>query len=139
MAPNNKNNKKKAPKYNNPDPMSNVRDMGRHGLKMIRDIAKGTFNFYNDGHYFRNSDFTNATIEEVKRELYRANIHATAMQYTYANSSDPVVQKMIVEDMKSVEAYTLVYDTLMLVLGYGGDTRYLQILISQLPRYRYNM
>ena len=139
MAPNNKNNKKKAPKYSNPDPMSNVRDMGRHGLKMIRDIAKGTFNFYNDGHYFRNSDFTNATIEEVKRELYRANIHATAMQYTYANSSDPVVQKMIVEDMKAVEAYTLVYDTLMLVLGYGGDTRYLQILLTQLPRYRYNM
>ena len=138
MAPNNKQ-KKKQPKYSNPDPMSNVRDMGRHGLKMIRDIAKGTFNFYNDGHYFRNNDFTTATIEEVKRELYKANIHATAMQYTYANSSDPVVQKMIVDDMKAVEAYTLVYDTLMLVLGYGGDTRYLQILLTQLPRYRYNM
>lgn len=138
MAPNNKQ-KKKQPKYSNPDPMSNVRDMGRHGLKMIRDIAKGNFNFYNDGHYFRNNDFTTATIEEVKRELYKANIHATAMQYTYANSSDPVVQKMIVDDMKAVEAYTLVYDTLMLVLGYGGDTRYLQILLTQLPRYRYNM
>lgn len=138
MAPNNKQ-KKKQPKYSNPDPMSNVRDMGRHGIKMIRDIAKGTFNFYNDGHYFRNNDFTTATIEEVKRELYKANIHATAMQYTYANSSDPVVQKMIVDDMKAVEAYTLVYDTLMLVLGYGGDTRYLQILLTQLPRYRYNM
>ena len=138
MAPNN-NQQQKQPNYCIPDPLSIVRDMGRHGLKMIRDIAKGTFNFYNDGHYFRNSDFTNATIEEVKRELKRANIHATAMQYTYANSSDPDVQKMLIEDLRSVEAYTLVYETLMLVLSYGGDTRYLQILLTQLPRYRYNM
>ena len=139
MAPNNKQNKKKQPKYSNPDPMSNVRDMGRHGIKMIRDIAKGNFNFYNDGHYFRNSDFTNATIEEVKRELKRASTFAQAMQFTYANTSDPDVQKWIIESMRSVEAYTLVYNTLKLVLDFQGDTRYLQILLTQLPRYRYNM
>ena len=89
MAPNNKQNKKKQPKYSNPDPMSNVRDMGRHGLKMIRDIAKGNFNFYNDGHYFRNNDFTTATIEEVKRELYKANSRAKSLLPTTIPTTAP--------------------------------------------------
>ena len=42
---NNRPNKKRAPKINNPDPMSNVRDMGRYGIRVIREIAKGKFNF----------------------------------------------------------------------------------------------
>ena len=46
------NKQRKQPKYSNPDPMSNVRDMGRYGIRVIRDIAKGKFNFYNEGHIF---------------------------------------------------------------------------------------
>ena len=133
------NNKKKQPVYKNPDPMSNVRDMGRYGMRVIRDIAKGKFNFYNEGHIFRNSDFTMATMEEIKKKIYEANIHFTAMQYTYANSSDPIVQSMIMNDAKTVEAYSIAYQTLKLVLDSGGDTRYLQVLISKLPKYKYNM
>ena len=44
---NQKNQKKVQPRYGNPDPMSNVRDMGRYGIKVMRDIARGKFNFYN--------------------------------------------------------------------------------------------
>lgn len=133
------NKQRKQPKYSNPDPMSNVRDMGRYGIRVIRDIAKGKFNFYNEGHIFRNNDFTLATIEEVKRKIYEANIHVTAMQYAYSNSSDPVVQELLMRDMRQAEAYTLVYNTLNLVLNNNGDTRYIQILINKLPRYKYNM
>lgn len=139
MAKQNNNNRKKPPKYNNPDPMSNVRDMGRYGVRVMREIAKGKFNFYNEGHIFRNNDFTNATMDEIKRKIYEANIHVTAMHFAYANSSDPVVQDLIIRDMKTVEAYTLCYNTLKLVLENGGDTRYLQILINKLPKYKYNM
>lgn len=138
MAPNNKN-KKKQPIYKNPDPMANVRDMGRYGIRVIRDIAKGKFNFYNEGHIFRNNDLTMATMEEVKRKIYEANIHVSAMQYTYAYSNDPVVQELLMRDMRTVEAYTLVYQTLKLILDNGGDTRYLQVLITKLPKYKYNM
>ena len=133
------NKQRKQPKYSNPDPMSNVRDMGRYGIRVIRDIAKGKFNFYNEGHIFRNNDFTLATIEEVKRKIYEANIHVTAMQYAYSNSSDPAVQELLMRDMRQAEAYTLVYNTLNLVLNNNGDTRYIQILINKLPRYKYNM
>lgn len=133
------NKQRKQPKYSNPDPMSNVRDMGRYGIRVIRDIAKGKFNFYNEGHIFRNNDFTLATMEEVKKKIYEANIHVTAMQFAYSNSSDPVVQELLMRDMRQAEAYTLVYNTLGLVLNGGGDTRYIQILINKLPRYKYNM
>ena len=138
MAQNNKN-KKKQPVYKNPDPMSNVRDMGRYGIRVIRDIAKGKFNFYNEGHIFRNNDLTMATMEEVKKKIYEANIHVTAMQYTYGYSNDPSVQDLLMRDMRTVEAYTLVYQALKLILDNGGDTRYLQILITKLPKYKYNM
>lgn len=138
MAQNN-NQKKKQPHYNNPNPMSNVRDMGRYGIRVIRDISKGKFNFYNEGHIFRNMDFTMATMKEVERKIYEGRIHVTAMQYTYANSSDQVVQELMMRDMKTVEAYELVYNALKLVADSGGDTRYLQILINKLPKYKYNM
>lgn len=133
------NNRKKQPKYSNPDPMANVRDMGRYGIRVVRDIAKGKFNFYNEGHIFRNLDFTRATMEEVKKKIYEANIHVAAMQFAYSTSSDPVVQDLLMRDMKQAEAYNLVYHTLELVLNSGGDTRYIQILITKLPRYKYNM
>ena len=133
------NKQKKQPKYSNPDPMSNVRDMGRYGIRVIRDIAKGKFNFYNEGHIFRNLDFTRATMEEVKRKIYEANVHATAMQFTYGNSQDPIIQDLLMRDLRTAEAYTIVYDTLKTVLDYNGDTRYIQILINKLPRYKYNM
>ena len=133
------NQQKKQPRYNNPDPMSNVRDMGRYGIRVVRDIAKGKFNFYNEGHIFRNIDFTMATMKEVEHKIKEAQIHVTAMQFTYANSPDQDVQELLMRDMRTVEAYTLVYNALKLVLDSGGDTRYLQILINKLPKYKYNM
>lgn len=130
---------KKAQKVNNPDPMSNVRDMGRYGIRVIRDIAKGKFNFYNEGHIFRNTDFVRATMDEVYKKLYEANIHVTAMEYAYANSDDQIVKDLLIKDKRTSEAYNLVYSTLLKILNTGGDTRYLQILLNQLPRYKYNM
>ena len=48
MANNNKNNgKKHRPMPKNPDPLSNAKMMSREGMKMIRNIAFGNFNFYN--------------------------------------------------------------------------------------------
>ena len=136
---NNKKQPKKQPKYSNPNPMSNVRDMGRYGIRVIRDISKGKFNFYNEGHIFRNLDFTMATMEEVKRKIYEANVHVTAMNFAYSKSTDPVIQELLMKDMRMAEAYTLVYNTLKCVVDSGGDTRYIQILIKKLPKYKYNM
>ena len=129
----------KPPHIKNPDPMSNVRDMGRYGVRVIRDIAKGKFNFYNEGHIFRNPDLTRATIEECERQLLEARIHVAAMQFAYGASSDRIVQEVLMKDLRKVEAYELVINTLTLVFNSGGDTRYLTILVNKLPRYKYNM
>lgn len=129
---------KRPQKISNPDPMSNVRDMGRYGIRVIRDIAKGKFNFYNEGHIFRNIDFVMATIDEVQKKIYEANIHVMAMEYTYANSTDQVVKDLLMRDKRTSEAYNLVYSALSKIAA-TGDTRYLQILLNQLPRYKYNM
>lgn len=129
---------KKNIKISNPDPMSNVRDMGRYGIRVMRDIAKGKFNFYNEGHIFRNMDFVRATMDEVQRKIYEANIHVMAIEYTYANSTDQVVKDLLMRDKRTSEAYTLIYNTLLKIMN-TGDTRYLQILLNQLPRYKYNM
>lgn len=140
MGKNNNNNKKpQQPKYSNPDPMSNVRDMGRYGIKVMRDIARGKFNFYNEGHIFRNIDFCNATIKEYEKLLFEANVHVTAMQYAYGGSQDQRIKDIIIDDMKTVEAYTMIISCLMQVIAYGGDSRYIQTLISKLPKYKYNM
>lgn len=136
---NNRPNKKRAPKINNPDPMSNVRDMGRYGIRVIREIAKGKFNFYNEGHIFRNPDFTNATLKEVEKKIKEAQIHVTAMQFAYQNSQDYMINKVLMDDMKMLEGYQLVYSVLRMIADNAYDTRYLQILLTQLPKYKYNM
>lgn len=130
----------RGPHYSNPDPMSNVRDMGRYGIRVMRDIAKGKFNFFNDGHIFRNLDFVKATMKEVEKELLRANIHVTAMQYTYGNSDNPDVQGVLMADMRRVEGWTLVYNQLMSVLNNAvdgnGDSRFIAPLLKELQRYK---
>lgn len=136
---NQRNQKKVQPRYGNPDPMSNVRDMGRYGIKVMRDIARGKFNFYNEGHIFRNLDFCNAIITEVDKCIFTANVHSTAMWYTYANTTDQAVKDIMINDKRTVEAYTLIREVIMQVIASGGDTRYVQVLISKLPRYKYNM
>lgn len=135
--PPNKNKQKK--KISNPDPMSNVRDMGRYGIRVIREIAKGKFNFYNEGHIFRNLDFVRATMEEVYKRIYEADVHAMALDYAYPSTSDQIIKDLIIRDKKTSEGYNLVYSTLSKILLSEGDTRYLMILINQLPRYKYNI
>lgn len=119
--------------------MSNVRDMGRYGIRVIREIAKGKFNFYNEGHIFRNPNFTNATIKEVEKKINEAQIHVTAMQCTYQNSSDYLINKVLMDDMRTLEAYQLVMSVLVMIAQNNYDTRYLQVLLTQLPKYKYNM
>jgi len=137
MAHNNNNKKRKAP--NNPDPMSNTRTMGREGMKIIHNIAFGTYNIFNDGHVFRNLTFVNATIEEVDKRLKDAAIHLQAMQYAYGQSTDPTVKNLLLRDQKTFEAYTLIRDVLSRIAISGGDTGFLYVLASNLPKYKYNI
>ena len=77
MGNNNKNKKRGIPK--NVDPLSNAKTMGREGMKMIRNIAFGNFNFYNEGHVFRNPDFVTNIMIEVDKRILDASIHLTAL------------------------------------------------------------
>lgn len=132
MAKNNK-----RPKT--PDPMSNTRTMGREGMKIIRNIAFGTYNIYTDGHVFRNLDFVKATMTEVDKRLVDAGIHMTAVQYAYAGSQDHNVINLLKRDQKTYEAYQLIRQTLESIIVTNGDTGFLWVLANRLPQYKYNI
>lgn len=124
------------------DPMTNVKTMGREGMRMIRDIAFGKFNFYNEGHVFRNIEFTKATLTEVDKKILDLSIHITAITYAYGNnivSMDPSVANLLYRDQKSLAAYNIIRTTLCSIIASGGDTGFLQVLCAQLPAYRYNI
>lgn len=138
---NNNGQQKRKPIYKvkNPDPMSNVRDMGRLGIRLMRDISKGKFDLDNDGNVFSNPDFVRATIKEVEKKLLDANIHIMAINFTYAYTTSNDVKDLLIRDMRTAEAYTLIYTTLGQILNNNGDIRYLKVLMNHLPRYRYNL
>lgn len=125
-------------KVKNPDPLSNPKTMGREGMKIIRNIAYGKFNFYTEGHIFRNEAFVNATIHEVDKRLLDVAIHVKAMEYAYSGSIDAAVLRLLHQDRKSYEAYTLIRRQLYAILE-SGDTGFLLVLVNKLPLYKYNI
>lgn len=131
MAKNNK-------KTKNPDPMSNVKTMGKEGMKIIRNIAHGTYNIYAEGHIFRNPDFVKAIIVEVDKRLIDHAIHVRAIEYAYANTQDANVLSLLHRDRKSYEAYAIIRQTLESI-AITGDTGFLWVLANKLPQYKYNI
>lgn len=131
----NKNKGGKGPK----DPMANTKTMGKEGMKIIRNIAFGTYNIYEEGHIFRNLDFVKAILFEVNKRLTDCCIHITAMEYAYSNSQDNNVLSLLHRDKKSYDAYMLIKQTLESIIITGGDTGFLWVLANKLPPYRFNI
>lgn len=130
---------KQHKKVKNPDPMSNTTTMGREGMRIIRNIAFGSYNIYTDGHVFRNLDFVNATIREVDKRIMDSGIHIAAISCAYSGSQDPNVLNLLHRDKKTYDAYCLVKQTLTSIIVSGGDTGFLLILANKLPQYKYNI
>ena len=131
-----KGNKKKP---NNPDPFTNVKTMAQSGKRMIKDMAFGKFNIYNEGHVFRNFDFVNAVIAEYNKYLLDINIHIAAIEYAYNGTEDLNVLRLLHRDKQTKEAYELIINTLSKIIYSGGDTGFLWILANRLPNYKYNI
>ena len=123
----------------NRDPMTNARSMAREGMRIMRDIAHGKYNIYNEGHVFRNLDFVKATITEIDKRIIDHQIHINAITYAYANTNEPAVTNLLYRDQKSLEAYMLMRNTLVSIVMSGGDTGFLMILANKLPIYKYNI
>lgn len=121
------------------DPMSNTKTMANEGMRLIRNIAFGNFNMYNDGHVFRDITFVNATIAEVDKRLFDAQVHVNAMAYAYGSCEDPRVVALRFNDQKRVDAYMLIRETLSSIAATGGDTGFLLNLVNKLPKYKYNI
>lgn len=120
------------------DPLSNSKVMGREGMKIIRNIAFGAYNIYNEGHIFRNTEFVNATIYEVDKKIFEAGIHMNAVRFAYHGTEDPKIIGLLMKDQKAFEAYNLVRQVLVSILE-TGDTGFLYVLASKLPQYKYNI
>lgn len=123
----------------NKNPMTNVRTMGREGMKIMKDIAHGNYNIYNNGHIFRNLNFVQATIGEIDKRLIDLDIHIKAIRYAYANNIDPRVNDLLNRDQKAYDAYMIMREALCSILLSGGDTGFLLILPKKLAPYKYNI
>lgn len=120
------------------DPFTNVKTMGREGMRIMKDIAFGRYNIYNEGHIFRSPDLVKATIAEVDKRLLDLSIHISAIQYAYTASTDEAIRNLLWRDQRSYEAYMLIKDTLYRILM-SGDTGFLLVLQNKLPAYKYNI
>ena len=121
------------------DPMTNARSMAREGMRIMRDIAFGRYNIYNEGHIFRNLEFVKAIIAEIDKRIIDHQIHINAITYAYANTNEPTVTNLLYRDQKSLEAYMLMRNTLVSIVMSGGDTGFLMVLANKLPMYKYNI
>lgn len=121
------------------NPMTNTKSMSREGMKIMRDIAHSKFNFYTEGHIFRNRDFTCATIMEINKRIEDISIHLWGLNTLISNgATDPKIINLMNRDAKSLEAYKLMYESLYSVYS-TGDTGFLLALINKLPQYKYNI
>ena len=91
------------------------------------------------GHVFRDITFVNATIAEVDKRLFDAQVHVNAMAYAYGSCEDPRVVALRFNDQKRVDAYMLIRETLSSIAATGGDTGFLLNLVNKLPKYKYNI
>lgn len=120
------------------DPMANVKTMGREGMKIIRDIAFGRYNIYNDGHIFRNPTFVNAIIAEVDKKIYDYTLIVNGVSAAYGHLNDPSVGDFLYRYNRSLEGYTLIKYQLAAIAA-TGDTGFLLVLANKLPPYKYNI
>lgn len=128
-----------AKKNNRLDPMANVKTMGREGVRIIKDIAFGKYNIFNDGHVFRIPEFDMAVIAEADKRIIDLQIHINAINIAYQGSNDPNVINLLYRDSRSLEAWTLVKNIMTDILMSGGDTGFLLVLANKLPGYKYNI
>lgn len=130
----NKNNKPK-------NPMSNPKTMAREGMRIMKDIAFGRYNIYNDGHVFRNQDFVLAIIHDIQDRIRDLDIHIYAVSCVFNTPSgiqNPEAANLLYRDGRKRDAYVLIYNTLMSIYT-TGDTGFLHILANKLPYYKYNI
>lgn len=121
------------------DFMTNTKTMGREGMRLIRNMAFGKFNFAVESHPFENVEFIKSTMVEVEKRIREICVHINAIQYAYGCAPiDKDVSTVLYRDRRSYEAYTLIYSTLQNIIVYQ-DVGILWVLISKLPEYRYNI
>ena len=121
------------------DFMMNTRTMGREGMRLIRNMAYGKFDYAIESRPFENVEFVKSTLCEVEKRLREICVHINAIQYAYGcTPEDRDVNGTLYKDRKSYEAYTLIYNTLQSILAYQ-DVGVLWVLMTKLPNYKYNI
>ena len=109
----NRNNNNRAPKYtgNNVNPLGDTYRMKRHAEEVFRDMSRGRYNFNNISE-FMNDDFVNACIKCAEEKIRTQNIYLTALNYTYANSSDPMVTGLKNQHQITLSGWYQIYNTM---------------------------
>lgn len=116
----------------------NPRSMAREGMKAIRNMAFGNFDFYREGQMFRNVDLVKATIEEIDKLLLDVSIHISAITSAYPATNDSNVLSLLRRDRRKYDAYAFVKQVLSMVI-WTGDTGHIWALLTRLPDYKYDL
>ena len=109
----NRNGNNRPPKYtgNNVNPLGDPYRMKRHAEETFRDMCRGRYNFNNISE-FMNDDFVNACIKCAEEKIRIQNIYLTALNYTYANSSDQMVTGLKNQHQITLRAWYQIYNTI---------------------------
>lgn len=135
----NRNNRQRLKRVAHPNPAGDVGRMGRFGIKIIRNIARGNFkDFEIDRLNFENPQFVKAVMDEVDLKLVRIGIRLEAVKFAYANSTHPEVKNVIMEEQKNYNAYTILKQILFQI-QMTGDISYLNVVGSKLASYKHNI
>lgn len=126
------------------NPLANRNVMERESMKMLRNMAFGSFNMYEEGHIFRNPEFVNAALDGINKKLMNLSIVITSIKaatspQVRAICMDQNVARLLHNYERGYSAYSLMRQCMIDILNSNGDTGYLLVLVNKLPDYKYNI
>lgn len=126
------------------NPLANRNVMERESMKMLKNIAFGSFNIYEEGDIFRNTEFVKAALDGINKKLLNLSIVINSIKIASSPQVrgiclDQNVNRLLHNYERGYTAYSLMHECMVNILNSNGDTGYLLVLANKLPDYKYNI
>lgn len=126
------------------NPLANRNVMERESMRMLKNIAFGSFNIYEEGDIFRNTEFVKAALDGINKKLLNLSIVINSIKIATSPQVrgiclDQNVNRLLHNYERGYTAYSLMQKCMIDILNSNGDTGYLLVLVNKLPDYKYNI
>lgn len=126
------------------NPLANRNVMERESMRMLKNIAFGSFNIYEEGDIFRNTEFVKAALDGINKKLLNLSIVINSIKIASSPQVrgiclDQNVNRLLHNYERGYTAYSLMQECMVNILNSNGDTGYLLVLANKLPDYKYNI